>query len=304
MNIPWFLFGPHKDTLGSNITYIDQKNEGDMHRYTRKADDEQLLDSIKSLREPYNPGVTWDSLAGLRTTKQELQIAVEMPRRQPQLFIGGLKACQFILLYGPPGNGKTHLARVIASNLQSTLYIVSASDLTSMWIGSSARLVRLLFEDARAHKPAIIFFDEVDSICGQRRAFDSVSHSEQKAELLAQMDGARADNKDVLFIGATNLPWVLDPAFLRRFTKQLYIPLPDYDTRVQLLSIRFEEIVFVSEAQRNELLQDYAKRTDGFSGSDIKRLIQEILQIRLRKVEAATHFRFVRTSDNLARELN
>lgn len=265
-----------------------------MQRCTRKADDEQLSESIRCLRQPYNPGITWDSLAGLRTAKQELQIAVEMPRKQPQLFQGGLKACQFILLYGPPGNGKTHLARVIASNLQSTLYTVTASDLTSMWIGTSARLVRLMFQDARAQKPAIIFFDEVDAICGQRKATDSISHNEQKAELLAQMDGARFDNEGILFVGATNLPWALDPAFLRRFPKQLYIPLPDYETRVELLAIQLRETGFYGETDRNLTLQDLAKWTDGFSGSDIKKLVQEVLRTGLRKVEAATHFRLVR----------
>lgn len=133
--------------------------------------------------------------------------------------------------------------------------------------------------------------------CGQRKAYDSISHNEQRAELLAQMDGARGDNERILFVGATNLPWALDPAFLRReFSKQLYIPLPEYDTRVKLLSLQLQQIQFQDKNHHNETIQGLAKRTDGFSGSDIKKLIQEVLQMGLRNVEAATHFRLVRTT--------
>lgn len=137
-----------------------------------------------------------------------------MPRKQPQLLQSGLKPCQLILLYESPGNGKTLLARAIASGLQSRLYIVSASHLSSKWIGVSAGLVQVLFQDARAHKPVIIFLDEFDAICEQRKATNSISHNEQRAELLAQMDGAKEDNGGILFVGATNLPWALDLAFL------------------------------------------------------------------------------------------
>ena len=219
-----------------------------------------------------------------------------MPRRQPQLFQSGLEACQFILLYGPPGNGKTHLAKAMATNFQSRLYIVSVSDVTHMWVGTSARLVRLLFQDARAHKPAIIFFDEVDAVCGQRGSSDSSSLKEQKAELLAQMDGAKEDNTGILFVGATNKPWTLDSAFLRRFSKQIYIPLPHYRIRVELLAIELRKSDLEYGTDRLRYLEYLAKLTEDYSGSDIKRLVQESLKMGLRRIEAATHFRIVSDS--------
>ena len=211
-----------------------------------------------------------------------------MPYKQPQLFWGKNKACQFILLYGPPGTGKTHLARVLASRTNSTLYNFSASDLTNMWVGNSARLARLMFQQARKSKPAIIFFDEIHAICGPRELSHTESHQEQKSELLAQMDGAKEDNTGVLFIGATNLPWNLDTAFLRRFQKKVYIPMPDDAARQRLVEIEW------GIPLPNDFKEWYSSMTRGFSGSDIKRLIREILQLDLRNIQRATHFVKVR----------
>ena len=149
--------------MNSNLKQIGQQKQFKSHRYSREAGDSDLLESIKSTMVTVQHPLTWDDVAGLENAKQELQIAVELPYKQPQLFTGKYKACQFILLYGPPGTGKTHLARVLASTTRSTPYIFSASDLVSMWVGNSARLARLMFQQARASKPAIIFFDEIDA---------------------------------------------------------------------------------------------------------------------------------------------
>lgn len=260
-------------------------------KHSRQALDNDLMASIKSIAKSHRPTLTWDDVAGLENAKQELQITVEMPRRQPQLFSSKRKPCQFILLYGPPGTGKTHLARVLAAVTKSTPYILSTSDLTNMWVGNSARLVRLMFQQARDNKPSVIFFDEVDAVCGQREFSHTESHIEQKSELLAQMDGAKDDNTDVLFVGATNLPWNLDPAFLRRFEKKLYIPLPDAAARERMLEIELGEHL---PGNFQQVKQSLINRTDGFSGSDIKRLVQETLHAPLRDIESAAYFARVR----------
>ncbi len=273
--------------MNPDFKHIGQQNQFKSHGYSRKDGDSDLLESIKSTIVTVKNPLTWNDVAGLKNAKQELQIAVELPYKQPQLFTGKHKACQFMLLYGPPGTGKTHLARVLASTTKSTLYIFSASDLVSMWVGNSARLARLMFQQARASKPAIIFFDEIDAVCGRRDNSHTESHSELKSELLAQMDGAKEDNTGILFIGATNLPWNLDPAFLRRFEKKLYIPMPDSTAREQMLRIELGDNI---PGNFQVTLPGLLDKTDGFSASDIKRLVQEALQVPLRGVQSATHF--------------
>lgn len=273
-----------ESNLDSDFKITGQQSGSQATRYSRAALDEDLLESIKSTAATSKKFLTWDDVAGLENAKQELQIAAVMPYKQPQLFTGKRKACQFILLYGPPGTGKTHLARVIASRTESTLYNLSASDLTNMWVGNSARLARLMFQQARDSKPAVIFFDEIDAICGRRDNSHTESHTELKSELLAQMDGAKEDNTGILFIGATNLPWHLDSAFLSRFEKKIYIPMPDHTARPRLLEIELDHTF------PKELEERISVETRGYSGSDIKRLAQEALQMPLREVQSATHF--------------
>ena len=267
--------------------HIDSNKPPAIDKHSREALDNDLSKSIESASDISKQELTWNDVAGLDNAKQELQIAVEMPLKQPQLFTGKLKRCQSILLYGPPGTGKTHLARVLAATTESKMYILSTSDLTNMWVGNSARLVRLMFEKARTNRRAIIFFDEIDAICGQRERSSTNSSIEQKSELLAQMDGAKTDNKNVLFIGATNLPWSIDSAFLRRFEKKLYIGMPNFAARERMLMIEFGKEVPVGYPQAKK---EFLSSLEGFSGSDVKRLVQETVQEPLREIEAATHF--------------
>jgi vacuolar protein-sorting-associated protein 4 len=226
----------------------------------------------------------------LENIKEELEIAVELPIKQPQLFKGRREACQFILLHGPPGTGKTQLARILASTTNRELYLMSSSDVISKWVGESARLIRLLFDAARAKRPAIIFFDEVDVICGHRTTHKS--DSELKNELLVQMSGASFDNTGLLFIGATNLLDHVDPAFLSRFQKQIYIPMPGPQAR---LGILYRELggaaIEIPAGTEVFQVEEWLKnRTEGFSGRDIKRLAQEALQGHPRRIVNAKRF--------------
>ena len=161
-----FAFSVTNLGLMRSYYIIDQEKPPEVIRYSREALDYELAKSIEGASEISQQNLTWDDVAGLDNAKQELQIAVEMPLKQPRLFTGKRKPCQSILFYGPPGTGKTHLARVLAATTKSTMYIYSTSDLMNMWVGNSARLVRLMFEKARGSRPAIIFFDEVDAPCG------------------------------------------------------------------------------------------------------------------------------------------
>jgi vacuolar protein-sorting-associated protein 4 len=163
------------------------------------------------------PNVRWDDVAGLEGAKEALKEAVILPIRFPHLFTGQRKPWRGILLYGPPGTGKSFLAKAVATEANSTFFSVSSSDLVSKWLGESERLVRQLFQMARENKPSIVFIDEVDSLCGTRGEGESEASRRIKTEFLVQMNGVGHDMDGVLVLGATNIPWQLDPAIRRRY---------------------------------------------------------------------------------------
>ena len=233
------------------------------------------------------PDVKWDDVAGLETAKSSLKEAVILPVKFPQLFQGKRKPWQGILLYGPPGTGKSFLAKAVATEADSTFFSVSSSDLVSKWQGESEKLVRQLFAMARASKPAIIFIDEIDSLCGSRSEGEADSSRRIKTEFLVQMQGVGQNNKGVLVLAATNVPWEIDPAMRRRFEKRVYIPLPDMPARVHLFrNMLRENSDSLTEADFNELGQ----MSDGCSGSDVSVVCREALMQPLRKCQTATHW--------------
>lgn len=158
----------------------------------------------------------WSDVAGLEQAKEALKEAVILPIKFPQLFTGKRTPWRGILLYGPPGTGKSFLAKAVATEAKSTFFSVSSSDLVSKWMGESERLVKQLFAMARESKPAIIFIDEVDSLAGARGDNESEASRRIKTEFLVQMQGVGNESNGVLVLGATNIPWQLDPAIKRR----------------------------------------------------------------------------------------
>jgi len=186
-----------------------------------------------------NPGVTWDDVVSLGSAKRLLKEAVVMPVKYPQLFTGLLSPWQGILLYGPPGTGKTMLAKAVATECKTTFFNISASSIVSKYRGDSEKLVRVLFELARYHAPSTIFLDEIDAIMGQRGGFDGGSEHEgsrrMKTELLIQMDGLAKSDALVFVLAASNIPWELDMALLRRLEKRVLVTLPDETARQVML---------------------------------------------------------------------
>ncbi|KAF2668441.1 AAA-domain-containing protein [Microthyrium microscopicum] len=263
------------------------KTENEEDKHSRATHDKQLDASLDDTVQAFKPDTTWDMVAGLENAKLQLQLAAELPEKQPALFQGRRKAAQFVLLYGPPGTGKGHLAKALCNGVDSTFFMVSASDMTSKWLGDSERLVRLLFKRARKNTPSIIFFDEIDALCGSREAEADALLAQMKTEFLVQMDGMNNDNSGVTVIAATNLPWKLDPAFIRRFQKRIEINLPDESSREKVFQIE------IGETQCNLTAEDYkelGRKSAGFSGSDIKSTVQHALNCPLAKIIHATHF--------------
>ncbi|KAI1722558.1 ATPase family associated with various cellular activities (AAA) domain-containing protein [Ditylenchus destructor] len=191
----------------------DSSGESDTDGATKK-----MQDTINKAIVVEKPNIKWSDVAGLEGAKEALKEAVILPIKFPNLFVGKRKPWRGILLFGPPGTGKSFIAKAVATEASnSTFFSVSSSDLVSKWLGESEKLVRQLFELARQHKPSIIFIDEVDSLCSQRSDTESESARRIKTEFLVQMQGVGHDTEGILVLGATNIPWVLDAAIRRRF---------------------------------------------------------------------------------------
>lgn len=198
-----------------------------------KGMEPKLLEVIKSEIVSSGKPVKWEDIAGLEKVKQSIQEAVELPLMYPWMFAqeGLLKMEKGILLFGPPGTGKTLIAKCVSSQSQATFFSISASTLTSKWIGEGEKLVKALFAYARYKQPSVIFIDEIDSILTKRGDNDHESSTRLKTEFMVQIDGASstAEEDRILVIGATNRPHKLDEAIIRRFSKRFYVPLPDLE---------------------------------------------------------------------------
>lgn len=285
----FFAFKTGADPEPLDDEVAQEKEEED--KYGRESLDKQLNESLDSTVVTNKPNVTWGDVAGLAEAKMELQIAAEMPKKFPQLFRGEREPQRFILLYGPPGTGKGQLIKALASGVNSTLFTISSSDVQSKWVGESERLVRLVFERARKKRPSIIFIDEIEALCSSRDSNSSSEHDNRvKTEFLVQMDGVSQDNNGILFIAATNLPWTLDPAIIRRFRKKIHIPLPDEEARKRLFEIHLGETRCDVSADD---YAEFARRTQGFSGSDISNVVQEALMEPVKKIFEAKYFCYV-----------
>jgi len=244
-----------------------------------------LVDMIEKDLLLRNPDIKWNDIAGLHDAKALLQEAVVLPLIMPDFFKGIRRPWKGVLMVGPPGTGKTMLAKAVATECGTTFFNVSSSTLTSKYRGESERLVRLLFDMARFYAPSTIFIDEVDSLCSVRGS-DSEHEATRrfKSELLIQMDGLStskgADEKVVMVLAATNHPWDIDDAFRRRFEKRVYIKLPNAEGRKSLLDLNLKDIELDEEVDLNEI----SDRLDQYSGADITSLCRDAAMMSMRRM--------------------
>jgi vacuolar protein-sorting-associated protein 4 len=180
----------------------------------------------------------------------------------------------------------------VATERNYTLFSISSDDVTSKWIGESEGLVRNLFSLARENRPAIIFIDEIDALAGSRDASNTSGENtaRMKTEFLVQMDGVGNDNEGVLALAATNLPWMLDPAVRRRFQKRIHIPLPDEAAREQFFQAVARDL---TTGMQDRDFEELARRTEGFSGSDIAIIVDDALTVPIKKAQTTTHLKRV-----------
>ena len=230
-----------------------------------------------------DPNVPWDAVAGLDTAKRLLREAVVSPVRFPRLFVGLLAPWRGVLLYGPPGTGKTMLAKAVATECETTFFNIGASTVISKWRGDSEKLVRVLFDLARLRAPSTVFLDEIDALMSARGggsggAGEHEASRRMKTEILIQMDGLRGpsshDPSDppsasrVFVLAATNLPWELDLALLRRLEKRVLVDLPCEAARARIV----RELLRPHAKAPGVDPEAVARATEGFSGSDVATL--------------------------------
>ena len=250
---------------------------------------QDFLEALKSivpsgLREIYIeiPDVKWDDVGGLEEVKQVLKENVVYPLKNPDLYEKfNIKPPRGILLYGPPGCGKTLLAKAVARESGANFIAVRGPEILSKWVGESEKAIREIFKKARQHAPAVVFFDEIDAIAPVRGyGADSGVSEKVVAQLITEMDGIKGLS-NVVVLAATNRPDLLDPALLRpgRFDKLVYVPPPDYNTRLEILRVHTRYLPLAPDVD----LREIAKRTENYTGADLEALVREALIVALRE---------------------
>ncbi|XP_074273858.1 uncharacterized protein LOC141597328 isoform X2 [Silene latifolia] len=250
------------------------------------AKDEYESNFVSAVVPPGEIGVQFDDVGALEDVKKALNELVILPMRRPELFTRGnlLRPCKGILLFGPPGTGKTLLAKALATEAGANFISITGSNLTSKWFGDAEKLTKALFSFASKLAPVIIFVDEVDSLLGARGgSFEHEATRRMRNEFMAAWDGLRTkDSQRILILGATNRPFDLDDAVIRRLPRRIYVDLPDAENRMKILKIFLSQENLELDFQYEEL----AKVTEGYSGSDLKNLciaaayrpVQELLE--------------------------
>ncbi len=228
------------------------------------------------------PMIKWDDVADLETAKQALREAIILPLLRPDLFKGARKPWRGVLLFGPPGCGKTLLAKAVASECDATFFNVSAATLVSKWLGESEKLVRELFKFSKEKQPSIVFFDEVDAIATTRGGTEHDAIRRVKLQLMQEMQGLATEvSEQIVVIGTTNVPWAIDPAFRRRFEKRILVPLPEKEAREQIFRIHTKDV----ELDESIVFNLLAEITEGFSGADIEIVCREAIMNPIREMD-------------------
>ena len=241
------------------------------------------------------PAVGFKDVGGMDALKEEIRLKIIHPLSHPEIYKAYGKAVGGgILMYGPPGCGKTHLARATAGEIKAGFLAVGIHDVLDMWIGNSEKNLHEMFETARRSRPCVLFFDEVDALGASRTDMRHSAGRHLINQFLAELDGLQSNNDGVLVLAATNAPWHLDSAFRRpgRFDRILFVPPPDASARAAIL-----RILCARKPAGDIEFEHLAKKTDGFSGADLKAVVDVAVEAKLREALKAGTPKPISTKD-------
>src|SRR6056297_3932228 len=258
----------------------DSETEGDNEM---SEEEKELRDQISGTIISEKPSLTWEDVAGMEEPKQALREAVVLPLLHPELFSGARKPWHGILLFGPPGCGKTLLAKAAANECDVQFFVADSASLVSKWLGESEKLLKTLFKVAYLDAPSLIFFDEVDSMATKRGGGSEGGGERRiKTQLLQEMQGVKTNNdKLVTIIAATNLPWEIDSAVLRRFEKKIYVGLPSQEGRSTIFQLGTKGVDVDPSVDYEKL----GEMTEGYTGSDIATICREVVMLPVRELD-------------------
>lgn len=244
------------------------------------------------------PKIDFSQVGGMEALKDTIRLKIIHPIQKPDLFKAyGKKIGGGILLYGPPGCGKTHIARAVAGEIKASFISMGINDVLEMWIGSSERNLHQLFETARANRPCVLFVDEVDALAASRSDMRASAGRQVINQFLAELDGIDGGNEGLLVLAATNAPWHVDPAFRRpgRFDRIIFVPPPDAAARASILRIHL-----AGKPAADVDVEAVAKRTDGFSGADLTAVVDRAIESKLEQALKSGRIEPVTTKELLA----
>jgi transitional endoplasmic reticulum ATPase len=271
----------YEKSLALNPALTDEELDSELRATsTTSAAVHDMIESLEQSMKMEKPRINFDQVGGMQKVKEDIKIKIIQPLLHPELYRAyGKKIGGGILLYGPPGCGKTHLARATAGQINSNFISIGIHDVLDMWQGNSEKKLHEIFELARRQTPCVLFFDEIDALGANRSDMRQSSAKMLINQFLNELDGVEHSNEGLLILGATNAPWHLDPAFRRpgRFDQIIFVNPPEADGRESILKILL----------KNKPLGDIdytsiAKVTDGFSGADLMAIVDRTIEEKLR----------------------
>ncbi len=267
----------YKTILEINPSYTNESFD-EVLRASSTADTSESYDE-DGIQFMNKPNMNFSDIGGMDKVKKEISLKIIKPLEHQELYKAyGKKTGGGILLYGPPGCGKTYLAKATAGEINANFINVGINEILDMWIGSSERNLHEIFETARKNKPCVIFIDEVDALGANRNDMNKSAGRTVINQFLAELDGIDADNDGILIIGATNAPWYLDPAFRRpgRFDRIIFVAPPDTEAKSAIFNIHLKD-------KPTEIIdyQALAKAAKSYSGADIQSAIDVAIEVKL-----------------------
>jgi len=303
----------YREALETDASVADEELARELGITSAGYDEEEVVDGRVRQRAgdlppgPFEgdierPKTTFGDVGGMDTVKEEIRMKIILPLAHPEMFEAyGKKVGGGILMFGPPGCGKTYLARATAGEVKAAFLSIGISDVLDMWIGSSEKNLHELFEQARRNKPCVLFFDEVDALGASRADMRHSGGRHLINQFLAELDGIDAANEGVLVLAATNAPWHLDNAFRRpgRFDRIVFVPPPDQPARAAIL-----QLILTGKPADGVDFDQVAKKTADFSGADLKAVVDQAVEAKLRDAMKSGSLQPLRTKDLLAAAAN